>query len=226
MTGYKVLAGLLWKDIKIQWKNLIGFQAFLMAVIYVAQTVKSRRIPNPRTPVDAFIFMIYFLMAFFFTDWLIAREKTKGTFVWIRSFSASEYVILGSKFLLYAFEISSLFLIAFVCLSHRSLTFDECTDVILMDAVIVSFGGICLLCRLAFRTKLGHLVPFGLAQAIILSWIAITGKNPLLVAYLDQSFAAAHVRWLASLALLLIYVGTWWGASVYFRSVDAATLRE
>jgi hypothetical protein len=166
------------------------------------------------------------MSTYLLSEWAIAREKTRGTLAWLRTFPVRESIIVGAKFGVFACLVCCMFLLTLLVCSPSILRDTSVPQIILNIAIIIAFGGVCLFCRLCFRGKLGPLLPFVALMPLVLGWIGLTDHDPGLKIRLARMLSEGWAQGLLASALLVFYVGLAWASGAYLKSADVQFLED
>ena len=89
------LVALVVKDLFIHRRGVIGAWLFMGVFFMVLRTLK----PFPGADDEmSFLILLNAYFLFLYTDWFIYREKTRGTFAFLRTMPVSDLHIVSSKF--------------------------------------------------------------------------------------------------------------------------------
>ena len=124
------------------------------------------------------IFNFNFLMALLWADWLITREKLKGTFGWLRTLPVSDRDLVAAKFLTAALCGATLWVAMTVPFARgyfAGVAGIATWGVLLLLLLVVT--GISLAVRWRFTQKLGVLVPGVLVLAPMLLFFGAKGQG-------------------------------------------------
>ena len=81
MTTRHVLA-LMGKDLRIHWKGVAAAHAGALAITGLGIALGN---PQETGVLPAFVSNLNFLCALLWGEWFVSREKTKGSFAWLRT---------------------------------------------------------------------------------------------------------------------------------------------
>ena len=88
------LAVLVAKDLRLHWRALAGAMAGTLTLAAAA----AYAIPQGSGPRVALVFNLNLMLALLWSEWLITRERSKGTFRWLRTLPVDDRAVVGSKF--------------------------------------------------------------------------------------------------------------------------------
>jgi len=158
------VAALVANDVKVHGKAIGLTDGLMLAFIWFASRFKS-----DTEALFLLIFNINFLMALLWGDWLISREKLKGTFGWLRTLPVSDRDLVAAKFLTAALCGSALWgstTMLFVRGYFAGGSGVATWGVLLLSLLAIS--GISVAVRWRFTQKLGVLVPGALVVTPVL----------------------------------------------------------
>ena len=194
MTTRHILA-LMGKDLRIHWKGIAAAHAGVLAITGLGIALGN---PEADGVLRAFVSNLNFLCALLWGEWFVSREKTKGSFAWLRTLPIRAIDLCLSKFAITGVCVASLWtLTSLVYLrddfrSAQAVWLVELTGLLLFSATVVAS-------RTLFRQKLGQTLPLLLALPIVL--IALLAER---YRFLDEALAYwATLGGKATVALVL-----------------------
>lgn len=167
MTTRHILA-LTGKDLRIHWKGIAAAHAGVVAITGLGIVLGN---PQEDTVLLGFVSNLNFLGALLWGEWFVSREKTKGSFAWLRTLPIRAVDLCLSKFLISAacvvslWTLTSLFFLGDHFRQARAVWMVEQVGLLLFSATVVSS-------RMLFRQKLGQVLPLLLALPIVLVVLA------------------------------------------------------
>jgi hypothetical protein len=173
------------------------------------------------------VFNLNFLMALLWGDWLISREKLKGTFGWLRTLPVSDRDLVAAKFLTAAvcgttLWTSTTLLFARGYFPGRS---GIATWIVLLLSLLVCTS-VSVGVRWRFTQKLGVLVPGALVLAPVLLLFGAKRQGwdapRMLQAFWEQPLgkAAAAAALIATAVLVFLVTERWVRRSDTFRLLE------
>jgi len=175
----------------------------------------TRLKPSPAVTEVSLIFNVNLLTTLLWGEWLISREKTKGTFAWLRTLPVPDHVVVLAKFVTAAvvaslfWTISSLTFVSDFFLPSRIGLW------VVLQSLIVTFGAAGVAARWRFGQKVGQTLPM-LVVLVPLLLLVLAGEA---AAPLRATAAAwwAHPAGQASVAAALaavygvvVRLTVWW----------------
>jgi hypothetical protein len=167
------LTTLVANDLKVHGKGIALTDALMVAFVWFA-----RRFKNDPVALFLLIFNLNFLMALLWADWLITREKLKGTFGWLRTLPVSDRDLVAAKFLTAALCGATLWVamtVPFVRGYFAGGAGIATWGVLLLMLLVVA--GISVAVRWRFTQKLGVLVPGVLVLIPMLLFFGAKGRG-------------------------------------------------
>lgn len=201
------ISALIANDLRVHGRAIGLTHAAMLAFIWFAS-----RLREDAEALFLLIFNLNFLMALLWGDWLISREKLKGTFGWVRTLPVSDRDLVAAKFLSTATCCATLWASTTLLFVPRYFPGGAgmATWAVLLLALFAC-SGLSVAVRWRFTQKLGVLVPGALVliPLLLLSGATRQGWNSprMLQAFWDQplgkAVAAAALACLAGLVFLL-----------------------
>lgn len=151
------------KDVRIHGREIALTQAGILVVIALMAYAK----PGEIASLAAAVFSFNLLLAGFWGEWLITREKTKGTFAWIRSCPVDDADLVVAKFLAVAGCLISLWSASSLLFLRDYLVSSRPGAWVALQAGLLAFGMLSAATRFRFGPKAGQLVPFGCVLAAL-----------------------------------------------------------
>lgn len=199
------VVALIAKDLRIHGRAIAATQAAVLALGAVAWSVK----PEAYAANAALMVNFNVLLAGFWSEWLISREKTKGTFAWLRETTVTDTELVLSKFLGTGLCAMSLW-IATAVLFVRP---DAAAGAV-AGAGLLAFSALAIASRWRFGAKFGQMLPYAVLLVPLLAMIGLgraMGAEIDVAAWLDRPSrrAGALVLFLACWATLFAAVRRW-----------------
>lgn len=139
------------KDFRIHGRSIGAAQGAVLAIGAMAWGMK----PDAHETNAALVFNFNVLLAGFWSEWLISREKTKGTFAWLRATAVSDTELVLSKFLAAGLCATVLWIATAVVFVRPGLFAG-----VAAGAGLVVFSAIAVASRLRFGAKVGQVLPY------------------------------------------------------------------
>ena len=203
-TSRRVVA-LVAKDMRIHGRAIAATQAAVLALGAVAWSAK----PEASAANAALMVNFNVLLAGFWSEWLISREKTKGTFAWLRETTVTDTELVLSKFLGAGLCVMSLWIATAVLFVRPHPAAGA-----VAGAGLLAFSALAIASRWRFGAKFGQMLPYVVLLVPLLAVIVLsrtTGSDVDVAAWLDTPSrrAAALAGLLAGWVTLFIAVRRW-----------------
>lgn len=216
------IVALVAKDVRIHGRDIAVTQVAILALLGLMNYMR----PAEAAVLASAVFNFNFLLAGFWSEWLISREKTKGTFAWMRACPVDDRDLVAAKFLAVAICCVSLWVVSSVMFLRAYISEGGLGMWLVLQLGLLLFGGLAIATRWRFGPKLGQMLPYGIAGALL----------GLLIAAEKTGFAAAGeatpVSWNPAVqafmvaALLAAYVGIYFTTYRWVRGSDTSALLE
>src|SRR5690606_5296602 len=164
-ASVKRLAALLAKDAAIHGRDILLTMGALVG-LSAALWWFGRQ---PFDVLMSVIFTFNFLLAGFWGDWLISREKTKGTFAWIRSTPVDDRELVLAKVAAVSICVTVLWTATSVLCGAAYWLAGRAHLWVGLLLILLAFAAVSIASRWRFGQKLGQNLPFllvGLFMAI------------------------------------------------------------
>lgn len=166
------LVALIAKDVRLHGRAVAAAQAGAMALMALAFWLR----PEKSSVNAALVLNFNVFLAGFWSEWLIAREKTKGTFAWLRAAPLTDRDLVLSKFLAAGGCVVALWSVSAALLSSTApLRVPEWTVSLLG---LLAFSGLAVSLRLRFGPRLGQILPYAILfvpLAVVVAYERMTG---------------------------------------------------
>ena len=206
--------------------RLHGWPLALVVAIPLAVCTALRHFGPDRGqgPFDGLVFNVNMIVAVFLPEWLVARERAKRTFAWLRTLPVDDHALAGSKFLL----------AAAVCVAQWTATsglfaptlWSPWTTGLVLQCTLLVLGALCLGARLRFNWHYAHVAGLLVFVAPVMLFMAFAGDGTARRAAFEALWNAPYGRPLAAAGLLLIYLSIvgiivrWFARADTYRIVD------
>ncbi|HIE91473.1 MAG TPA: hypothetical protein EYQ83_00855 [Acidobacteria bacterium] len=161
-------------------------------------------IPQGVGPQVALVFNINFLLALLWSEWLITRERSKGTFAWLRTLPTDDRALAGSKFVASA-GLTVLLWTLSTTLFAREFWRPVGTWIVLLT-LLLTFGGLAIAAKWRFSWRVGHIGPLLAFAAPLLLFMTVAGDGTERRDALIALWNAPWGRTVVSVAFCLVYV--------------------
>lgn len=219
MVNHRVRV-LLLKDLRLHGRGVALIQAAAVALVWVMLVLH----PSDMRRQASLLFNVNFLLTGLWGEWLVSREKTKGTFGWLRSLPIADRDLVAAKFAGAALYAVVLWAVMSGILA-ASYFMERPMEWLLRAMALVTFGGITLAARWRFTQKVGQTLPFALVLVLLLAVAAAQrgGRWPAgAVALIQGSGGQVAV----AVGLLTCYLFTVGATAVWVRRSDTSRLVE
>lgn len=179
--------------------------------------------PDRSQSFDAsFVFNVNMVTAVFLPEWLVARERAKRTFAWLRTLPVDDRALAGSKFLL----------AAAVCVVQWTATsglmapamWSSWTTGLVLQCALLVLGALCLGARLRFNWDYAHCAGLMVFFAPVALFMAFAGDGTARRAALAALWNAPYGPPLVAAGLLLLYLAVVGAAVRWFARADTYQL--
>ncbi len=199
-----ILVALLAKDLRLHGRPL----ALLIGVILAACAAATQFAPN-RDMVPGFVVNMNMLALLLLSEWLIARERAKRSFAWLRSLPVGDRAVVVGKFL-YAAIVSVGLWTTSSALFARGLWSPWSTGLVLQCGLLL-LGALLIGARWRTNWRYAPMAAMGVFIGPILIFLTLLGEDTVGGAALAALWGTSYGPPLAAAALLLVYVSTiWW----------------
>lgn len=175
-------------------------------------------------PFVGLVFNVNMVVAVFMSEWLVARERAKRTFAWLRTLPVDDRALAGSKFLMAAAVNVGLW--AATSVPFAPALWSPWTTGLVLQGLLLVLGALCIAARLRFNWHYAHLAGVLVFVAPLVLFMTFAGEDTGRRAALAALWNAPYGRPLAAAGLLLLYaaaVGTtvrWFARADTYRIVD------
>lgn len=216
------IRALVLKDFRIHGRDILVTQCGLFALIGVLTYLE----PAEPSLLASAIFNFNFLLAAFWSEWLISREKVKGTFAWLRACPIDDRELVSAKFVAVAICTTPLWVATSVIFTGAYWFPGRTGAWITLHAVLLAFGALAVASRWRFGQKLGQMLPF-LLLAVVMGVFIVASRQGQSVPVDPEILLRSTVGqvMLASSALVA-YAGIVAWTLRWVRRSDTATLLE
>lgn len=221
----KPIVALICKDLFVHWRGILAAQAGVLLLILLTIIARYGRFESTDDNIGI-VFNMNFMMTLLWGDWLISREKLKGTFLWLRTMPLSVGQLVAAKLITYTGIVSLLFGVSVLLFARGYFLWPRLAGLILLWSLLVLFGTTCLACRWRFRQKAGQVVPLLLFGVPLLSFLLAEKSGAVSVAFVREVVRSLHVQIALAAMLLLAAVAFARILVVWLSSVDSIAFRE
>jgi hypothetical protein len=211
---------LIGNDARLHGRAVLLTQAGAVALIWLAS-----RLPRSADALAGLVFNLNFLVALLWGDWLISREKLKGTFGWLRTLPVDDRDLVTAKFVstsVCAAAMWTLTSLPFLAgyFAPRRTTWG------ILCLCIVAFAGVSVAVRWRFTQKAGLVVPLLVVLIPVLGLILARQSRPQMVQAIYGAWDSAAGRGAIALALGLLLATAYAMTVRWVRQSDTFQLLE
>lgn len=194
-----------------QWRTLIGkdlrlhgpaaamAMAGALALIWTGTTLAPQGV-GPRV---SLVFNVNIVLTLLWSEWLVSRERSKGTLGWLRTLPVDDRVLAGTKFVTAAGS-AVLFWVLSTTIFARELWQPAETGVTVL-CVVLLFGGLGIAARLRLSWRLGQVAPLCVLAVPVVLFIVFAGDGTTRRAALIGLWNAPWGRAAVAASLLFLY---------------------
>ena len=165
------VAALVAKDLRLHGYAVGLFHVGACILFWVVLQTR----PETRSGAPQFIISVNFMGGFLFSEWLITREKTKGTFAWLRTLPISATELYVSKVAAVSFYTISLWGLSSL-LFLRQLSFpSDWASWFVWQALFLDAALVAVAARWRYSQKLGYVLPILVIGVVGVVGFWITG---------------------------------------------------
>ena len=213
----RVLIALLSKDLRLHGLPLL----LLIGVLLAACAAVTQFAPS-RDSVPGFVFNMNMLSPLLLSEWLIARERAKRSFAWLRALPVDDRAVVVGKFL-YAAVVSVVLWTASSTLFAPVLWSPWSTELVLQCSLLV-LGALLIAARWLTNWRYAPMAAMGVFAGPILVFLALMSEDTARRAALVALWSAPYGPSLAAAGLLLLYVSIVWSTMRWVEHVDTCQL--
>jgi ABC-type transport system involved in multi-copper enzyme maturation permease subunit len=219
----KQISALMAKDFRLHGRAIVGIQGGAMLLIFlIGRAVPGRGI-SQELP---FLFSLNYTCALFiWGDWLISREKIKGTFAWLRTLPISDRSIVTSKFLTCGFVCISMWIFTSFPFTGGYFSAHWLTWIIIQLSLL-AVAAISLAVRFRFTQKLGQILPALLVGVLVLPFVVAHSYGLAFTNQLTGLWNTVDGKALATAGLIALSVLAWWITARWMSQCDIYEILE
>jgi hypothetical protein len=211
------------KDLRLHAVSFLMCQLSILAIGAAAIAFWPDR---PQEVLVSFLFMMNFVFAAYWGDWLVSREKLKGTSAWLRSLPVTDFDLVTSKLVAQGLCIVGMWVLSTGLFVWQALVYAHPGTWIVLLLALLAFGALSLACRWRFRQKLGQVLPVALVFVLVSALMLLDRVAPAVARPFEASWSAGTVKIAVAVALAACYGGTWWATVAWMRRSDTSRLVE
>jgi hypothetical protein len=216
MMWHRHMLALLAKDFRLHGREIALLLGSLLAFVGLAGWTR----PVGAGSLMSLAFNLNFLAAMYWGEWLVSREKVKGTFGWLRTLPISDGVLTAEKFVAHAICCLSLWTLTSVLFAREAADFGGIDTWCVVQLGLLAFGALSVASRWRFHQKLGQVLPAIILGGLLgLFMFADRSGSPVTRAIAD-SWNMGHGKLLAGLTLAALYLGICFSTAAWVRRTD------
>lgn len=210
-------------DLQLHGRSIVaahaGGLAILGAGVYFAPSQNEAAL-------SSFVFNLNLLATLVWAEWIVSREKVKGTFAWLRTLPVTDLELVGAKFCTHALCCVSFWTVTSLgFLRARYFPHDVGTWAVL-TLVLVTFGGLSVATRWRFPQKLGHVLPPVVALVFVLPVLVARRMGLEVVGDLARLWGTAAGQASVAALLFVAYALVGWATVWWVARSDTSRLVE
>ena len=213
----RVLIALLAKDLRLH-----GLPLLLLIGVLLAACAGAMQFAPSREPIPGFVFNMNLLSPLLLSEWLIARERAKRSFAWLRSLPVDDRAVAVGKFL-YAAIVSVALWTTSSALFAPGLWSPWSTGLVLQASLLV-LGALLIAARWRTNWRYAPMAAMGVFAGPILVFLALAGEDTTRRAALAALWNAPYGPPLAAAGLLLMYISIVWWTVRWVERADTCQL--
>lgn len=196
-------------DARLHGRGIVMAQAGVVAFTWLAS-----RMPRPQAALLGLVLNLNIVIALLWGDWLISREKLKGTFGWLRTTPIADGDLVTAKFLSTAICCTLMWTLTTAPFLSGYYA-DRPAEWIVTWLGLMTFAGLSVAMRWRFTQKLGLIAPLLTVLLPLLLFTAVNRYHPETARTIDGIWDRASGRVAIgaafAVALILVYMSTrWW----------------
>ena len=211
------------KDLRLHGAGMAATVAGGLGILWVAGLLK----PNAgESAATGLILSLNVIMVLIWSDWLVSREKTKGTIAWLRTLPVPDHTIIMAKTATYMIACVWLWTATTLVYVPHYFFPARWREWVAVQSLLVLIGTAAVCGRFRFRQKLGQVLPL-LALGVPL-WLHLLLRRlaPAAAARLDglvmrPSMVVAGAAALFATSGLII-----WATAAWMRRAETFELTE
>ena len=219
------LIALVRNDLRVHGLGIAGIVGLNLAVTSVLYFVPPTR-GDHATAVAGATLHLNLLLALILGEFLAAREKTKGTFAWLRTLPISDATVISSKFVsAWGWCVLS-WVITTVPFDRGTYFPDGWSAWLVMLLVCATMASASLWARLCFPQKRGMIVVIGVLAVLLGLSFGIKRQYPDLALRALSSWAVGNGKAVAAAALVVCSGGLLMASAMWMSRSETTRLLE
>ena len=222
MGNVRNLLVLMAKDLRLHRRELgLAFVAwFGLATLWVYS--QAGRPINPLFPV----FLVNAMAASFWGEWLISREKTKGTFLWLRTLPIGDTELVASKFASQAVWCSALWIPSSLLLAPGALPSDRWPTWGVLYLILLVGGASIVATRWRFQQKMAQAAPIMVAPLLAIVFLFADSAGLVGTRVLADWWASPVGKATTAALLAATYGATIWATTAWVSRSETTRFIE
>ncbi len=216
------LLALMAKDLRLHRRELgLAFVTwFGLAALWVYS--QAGRPINPLVPV----FLVNAMASSFWGEWLISREKTKGTFLWLRTLPIGDAELVASKFASQAIWCSALWIPSSLLLAPGALTSDGWPTWGVVSLILLVGGAVVVATRWRFQQKMAQAAPMVAAPLLAIGFLIADAAGLVGTRVLADWWATSAGKATTAALLAATYGATIWATGAWVSRSETTRFLE
>jgi len=222
---WRNLMRLVGKDLSLYRNNILFAHGSLLAVLMALDWMSPTREISPTIGLTLSV-TAFIQLNTAYGDWFILRERSQGTFGFMRRFPVSDSQIVGAKFLLVGFLMGVGFTVQTAVFAPRYLALEWVRPFALILIGLWAFGSLTIASRLCLGSRWGGAVPYLILFVPVGAFIVLERYSVWAMAIMAELWLSGVLPIALGVGGCLCIAGLWWLTVGYFQSRDSAQLGE
>ncbi|MEO8076123.1 MAG: hypothetical protein ABI818_07325 [Acidobacteriota bacterium] len=206
------MRALIRKDVHVHRLGMAGTAAVLLGLPALAGLVKPDASEASGT---SLIVNLNFILVLVWGDWLVSREKTKGTIGWLRTLPVPEETMVTAKVATYMLGCVSLWIASTVLYCRHFYFPARWREWVLVLCALMFFGTVSVCGRFRFRQKLGQVLPPLVLGVLAGAYYVLVRMAPaetarLTVRGMQPRFVVPEAAGILALSVAVVWVTVAW----------------
>ena len=211
---------LIFKDLRLHGKGVLAAHGGVLAMAAAAIAAFEQQQIEGQGPLLGLVTNLNFFCAMLWGEWFVSREKTKGSFAWLRTLPIRAVDLCIAKFAVVGLAVVSVWTISSAVFLRGYFRSTPATWPVELLGLLL-FSAIVVASRMLFRQKLGQTLPLLLVLPIVL--IALAAEHYRLLDEALASWATLGGKVAVALVLTVAYGAV---CALTIRLVGAAETRR
>jgi len=219
----KRIRTLVGKDLRIHGRSIVVTQCAVIGLGFLAVALRPQA---PQADLAVPLFSFNLLLAGYWGDWFVSREKLKGTVAWLRSLPVADYDLVTSKLVAQAICSVTLWVLTSGVFLWGFFVPGRVATWAVLQLALLAFGALSLACRWRFHQKVGQTLPFAVLFVPVALLVVTKRLRADLYGQLGAMWDAPGAQLAAAVVMLIAYAAVWWGTLAWMRGSDTSRLVE